>query len=58
VSGFDTGPEGVFVSRRYDRRFARERVRDIDRSRGPQRAPARWLRREIAFALANKETPE
>lgn len=58
LSGFDTGPEGVFVTRRYGRRFARERVRDIERSRGPQRTPARWLRREIAFALADKGTPE
>ena len=58
LSRFDTGPEGDFVTRRYDRRFERERVRDIERNRGPQRAPARWLRREIALALAGKETPQ
>lgn len=58
LSGFDTGPEGDFVTRRYDRPFARERVKDIENARGPQRTPARWLRREIALALAGKGGPE
>jgi len=58
LSGFDTGPEGAFVTRRYDRRFARERARDIERSPGPQRSPARWLRREIAAAQHRKEASE
>ena len=50
---FDTGPEGDFAARRYDRRFERERVRDIERmNSGPERTPARWLAREIAGALA------
>lgn len=52
---FDTGPEGAFVSRRYDSAFARVRVKDMERSSGPQRTPKRWLAREIAQAL--KTTP-
>lgn len=58
LSDFDTGPEGAFVTRRYDRRFVRERMRDIEHSPGPQRSPARWLRREIAAALHRKEASE
>ena len=50
---FDTGPEGDFAARRYDRRFERERVRDIGRmNEGPRRTPARWLAREMARAVA------
>ena len=53
---FDTGPEGDFAARRYDRRFERERVRDIERMNGgPQRTPARWLAREIARAVAEDD---
>lgn len=55
---FDTGPEGDFVTRSYDRRFARERIRDIEAARSPQRFPARWLRREIVDALSRQEASE
>lgn len=55
---FASGPEGEFVSRRYDRRFARERMRDIAAAGGPQRSPARWLKREIVDALSRQETSE
>ena len=57
LPSFDTAPEGEFVTRRYDRSFARERMRDLERSRGPQRTPRDWLAREIAIALAKQDTP-
>jgi hypothetical protein len=55
---FATGSEGEFVHRRYDRRFARERVRNIEAARGPQRSPIHWLRRDIVDALTKPEMSE
>jgi len=55
--GSDAAPQGDFVTRRYDRKFERERIRDIERTNGPERDPARWLKRQIAAALAAEMKP-
>jgi hypothetical protein len=58
LARFGSAPDEAFVARHYDHRFARERLRDMERASGPQRTPSRWLRREIAIALAEKDTPQ